>query len=83
MGRLKTLITLVLSIAAPEAIAMAKALYSAAAGFGALLKDDGTPATAAELDAVWDQCEANLRTLRSEREASQVRVAADIAAGKK
>jgi hypothetical protein len=82
MGKLKTIINLILAVATPETVAIGKAILTAAAGLGSLLKDDGTPATTADLDAIWDECVANFRTLKSEREASNARIAADIAAGR-
>lgn len=82
MSKIKTIINLVLALATPQTVAAGKAILLAAAGIGAIFKDDGTPATEADLESLWDECERNFRTLKSEGEASLARVNADIAAGR-
>ncbi len=74
MGALNAILKVVIGLATPENIQSAKTIIGALVSLGAIVKDDGAKVTIAELDALWDELEAELQRLGDAARASNARI---------
>ncbi len=74
MGALSAILRVVIGLGTPENIQSVKTIITALVAIGAIVKDDGTKVTIAELDALWDELEAELQRLGDAARASNARL---------